>query len=58
MKIAYEDTQIEALEAVLNQIRVTGIQQARLLTMAGQIVQNGEKLEEKVQTRRVKKEVK
>lgn len=46
MKITYEDTQIASLETILNQIKVTGIQQARLLTMAGQIIQGGEQIEE------------
>jgi|GEM_PF-1928281 len=46
MKIAYEDTQIASLETILNQIKVTGLQQARLLSMAWQIIQNGEQIEE------------
>ncbi|MBS6955968.1 MAG: hypothetical protein KH230_22375 [Enterocloster asparagiformis] len=46
MKIIYEDTQIASLETVLNQIKVTGLQQARLLSMAWQIIQNGEQIEE------------
>ncbi len=58
MKIKYEDTQISALETVLNQIRVTGIQQARLLAMAGQIIQNGEQEETEKEPQKPEKEVK
>lgn len=56
MKITYEDTQIASLETILNQIKVTGLQQARLLSMAWQIIQNGEQIEEPKQAAQPKRQ--
>lgn len=41
MKITYEEQSIRALETLLNQLRVTGYEQAKILVMAGEIVRQG-----------------
>lgn len=41
MKIIYEEQSIRALETLLNQLRVTGYEQAKILVMAGEIVHQG-----------------
>ena len=46
MKFVYTDTQIQTLETLLDQVRVTGINQANILAMIGKLISQGSTLEE------------
>ncbi len=44
--VGYEDTQVESMKMILSQMKVQGVEQARLLVMMDNIIKSGKKLEE------------